>query len=259
MSNPPSSFLPSTALNVMQVESPPPVLLPEPRQLPASAGIDWIQQAWLIFKQRPGIWMAMLLTILAISFLFTLMPLVGNIAFHFLTMLFLGGWIISCDIWIRSGRLEFKSLFSGFTHKFKELGLLGLIYLCITFMMGLTAALLLAPFEQINNPTELPNALLPVFMLSVVGFSILLLMCSWFSTQLVVLHDISPLQAIRMSFKGCLKNLLPLLSFIFLFGILFFVLSIITLGLGLLVLLPLYYLVYYSSYRDVCTEPALKQ
>ena len=62
-----------------------------------------------------------------------------------------------------------------------------------------------------------------------------------------------PMAALKESFKACLRNILPSL----IYGILMFLLGLLvplTLGLGLLVWVPLFFTSTYAAYRDIFTQ-----
>src|SRR5690606_14156021 len=66
----------------------------------------------------------------------------------------------------------------------------------------------------------------------------------------VTLHEVAPVEAMRLSFIGCLRNILTFLVY----GVLLFILSIlasIPFGLGWLVLLPIIVGSIYAGYRDI--------
>jgi len=70
----------------------------------------------------------------------------------------------------------------------------------------------------------------------------------------VVLQNLDAVEAMKRSFSGCLRNVLPFL----LFGLLLLPLSLlglITLGLGLLVVVPIIYAATYAAYRDIFLAP----
>ncbi|MDN5566994.1 MAG: hypothetical protein L0G25_09305, partial [Psychrobacter sp.] len=83
------------------------------------------------------------------------------------------------------------------------------------------------------------------------------IMLIWFAPALVVLHNIKPLEAMKMSLKGCTKNIMPFLVFVFTLSIIASLLIVFTLGLGLLVVVPVGMITYYTSYRDVWTDQPL--
>ena len=72
----------------------------------------------------------------------------------------------------------------------------------------------------------------------------------WFAPALVVFHQLGPVEAMKDSFLGCLRNVLPFLVY----GIMFTLLAIlatIPLGLGWLVLGPVTVASIYTAYRDI--------
>jgi uncharacterized membrane protein len=75
----------------------------------------------------------------------------------------------------------------------------------------------------------------------------------WFAPALVVFHNLSALDAMRASLRGCLRNIVPFL----LYGVLALVLAIVATVpalLGWLVLLPLIVTSLYVGYRDIFTD-----
>ena len=80
-----------------------------------------------------------------------------------------------------------------------------------------------------------------------------LVMSIWFAPALVALNDVPAVQAMKLSFIGCLKNFLPFL----LYGIVLFllgILAIIPIGLGLLLLVPTMICAQYVSYKEIFLE-----
>ena len=84
-----------------------------------------------------------------------------------------------------------------------------------------------------------------------------LFMAIWFAPALVVLHDVDAITAMKQSFKGCLKNILPLIVYGLVCLFVFPILVIITLGFGILVIIPVLFISYYTSYRNVWTDQPL--
>jgi len=82
------------------------------------------------------------------------------------------------------------------------------------------------------------------------ALSIPIYMALWFAPALVVLRGLAPMAAVRESFLGCLKNMVPFL----IYGIVLLVPSIfatIPFLLGWLVLLPVVIASIYVAYRDI--------
>jgi uncharacterized membrane protein len=77
-----------------------------------------------------------------------------------------------------------------------------------------------------------------------------LMMALWFAPLLIVLQDLSVLEALRMSFKGCFINTLPFLVY-GLITLPLLILGVLTLGLGLLVIMPIIFISIFVSYRQI--------
>ena len=85
----------------------------------------------------------------------------------------------------------------------------------------------------------------------VVGIlSILVGMLFFFATPLVALNQVPVFKALGMSFKGSLRNILPILIYGFIIMILI-ILGAIPLFLGLLIVIPMIYVSSYAAYRQV--------
>ena len=232
-----------------------PALLTSPRKLPASAGIDWIKQAWVLFRQRPLTWIGMRLTIMGRRVRLAVVPCAGGIAAHFITFLFLGGFLLAADALAEQSELDFQYLFSGFQYKFLELSLLALLYLLMMMVFVFIFFIVFMPFQHIKDFSNVTILIAPISLLIV--FVYIWMMSFWFATALVVFNDLNPIRAMIMSIKGCLKNILPFTVYGFIFLLISLILSLVTLGFAFLALVPISYLSYYTSYRSVWTDPSL--
>ena len=86
--------------------------------------------------------------------------------------------------------------------------------------------------------------------LLVLMLSIPVIMATWYAPFLVFLHDMAPLDAMKASFVAGYKNWLAMVIFgIFLVVALFF--AMLPLGLGMVLLLPVFSGAVYASYRDI--------
>jgi uncharacterized membrane protein len=75
-------------------------------------------------------------------------------------------------------------------------------------------------------------------------------MAIWFAPALVVFHQFGAMEALKASFDGCLKNIVPFLVQ----GVILLVASIVAsipFGLGWLVLGPVSFASVYTAYRDI--------
>jgi uncharacterized membrane protein len=90
-------------------------------------------------------------------------------------------------------------------------------------------------------------------MLVMMALLLPLFMALWFAPALVVFHERGPVEAMKESFNGCLKNVVPFLVY-GLVGLVFAILASIPVGLGWLVLGPVLIGSLYASYRDIYLE-----
>lgn len=237
-----------------------PQLLSQPRACEAGAGARWVGQAWTLFKARPGLWIGMALTLFVIMVVLSMIP-----GLNFLLSLgfaaIVAGWVIGAYELDENQNLEFTHLFAGFQRNLGQSLLLGLLYLVgvvVIAVIGLGIMALGGGMSVIVNPeTGMHNAsmLMAVLlgMLVMLALIVPLAMAIWFAPALVVLNDMPALDAMKLSFQACWANIIPFLVYgLVLVGL--SILALLTLGLGYLVLLPVIYITYYTSYREVLTE-----
>ena len=95
-----------------------------------------------------------------------------------------------------------------------------------------------------------------ILLAVLIMFALLLpaVMAVWLAAPLVMFHEHGALEAMKGSFTGCLRNVLPFLVY----GLVLFVFSIaatLPLLLGWLVLGPVLAASIYASYRDIYLKP----
>lgn len=216
----------------------------DPIGRPASHGWLWITQAWQQFKAQPRGWLAAVALVYLVTFALSLVPIIGSLATMILGPVFAGGLMLGAQSQARQGRLRVVAGFDGFSTQGGQLALVGLLYLLGLFLVFIVAGLLLmatgiltaGSMEALSsNDPELVAAVLGpglglvllVLMLAMVP----LLMLYWFAPALVALEGMSATRAMRMSFLGCWKNMIPFLVYGLL---LFFILLGASLLLGII-------------------------
>ena len=83
--------------------------------------------------------------------------------------------------------------------------------------------------------------------------SIPLMMAAWFAPLLVIFYDMPPLEAMRLSFVACLKNIIAFQ----LYAVILVVLTVIATmpyGLGLFILVPTLFTSIYVSFGDIFVD-----
>ena len=85
------------------------------------------------------------------------------------------------------------------------------------------------------------------------GLSVPIYMAVWFSYALVTINNFGVLQALKASFSGCAKNIIPFLVYSLIMMLLALAATI-PLLLGWLILGPILFASFYTGYRDIFYE-----
>jgi uncharacterized membrane protein len=232
--------------------------IPTGRALPPGHGWDWIAGGWDLFKHQPLMWIVFAIAgIVMLIALHFLLPVLGQVALMLLTPVFVGGIMIGCRDLEEGRELRVSHLFAGFRERFGRLISVGLISLVFVFVVALVAGLLTGAnlsrvLDSGTDPAAMVAAGLTMLLAVLVMLALLLplSMAVWFAPSLVVFHAQGPGEAMKNSFTGCLKNILPFL----LYGVILFLLAIVAwipIGLGWLVLVPVIAGSLYTGYRDI--------
>ncbi|MCH1783224.1 BPSS1780 family membrane protein [Psychrobacter glaciei] len=240
-----------------------PQLLASPRKCDAAAGMSWIVKAFGLFKDQPLLWFGMSVTFLIIVGIASSIPLLNILIIPTLFM-FLGGFIKGAAAQSQGAELRFDHLFSAFKSHWQPLLTLGLLYLVgiIICMIPLFIAMGSMMFSMMTggmgssygmmNDISLGSIFLG-YLLSML-LIIPLYMALWFAPALVVLHNLEPIAAMKKSFEAGKVNVVPILVYGLISVLLLPILTMLTLGLGVFLILPIMLLTYYTSYRDVWTD-----
>jgi uncharacterized membrane protein len=240
--------------------------LVEARGLTAGAGVDWIGEGWKLFAKAPLMWVVSILVLFVLAIVVNIVPFIGGLAFQLLQPVFAAGFIVACRSLETGGEFELEHIFAGFKKNFANLLVVGRILVA----GGIALLLVFAVFAGFGLVTAFmtgdANNMLPALMAS--GMSIALgtlvmlflmiplLMAYWFAPALVMMHDMAPMAAMKTSFRGCLRNIVPFIVY----GFVMFVLAcvaMIPIGLGMLVWIPVAMASNYVGYRRIFTEDSM--
>ena len=229
-------------------------LLDEPRRLPFLAGARWIGAGGQLFGRSWGMFILMFIIAFAISMAFQFIPIV-NLLFSLLYFVLVGGWMVACQRAWDGETALLEDLFAGFRNNFGSLVLLGLLYLAFTVVFVILMFVVMFPLTLAMGggigDGDGPGALFFVFLfVFIVLITLPPLMAVWFAPALIILNDQDVLTAVRQSFFGCLRNILPFLLYALL-ALLLLIAGSLPLLLGLLVVMPLLACSVYASYRDI--------
>ena len=233
---------------------------PHARGVPTGRGWDWLADAWGIFRKAAGLWIGMVVVLAVIFIVAHLIPFIGAVAMQILWPVFVGGLMLACRTIDQGGEAQFSQLFAGFQHRTGTLVVLGVVWLALSFLIvaivvGITGVQVFALMGTGGSPDQLVGVALTALLafLLILALMVPVVMATWFAPALIVFHEMGVGAAMKASFAGCLKNVLPFL----LYGVLVLIAGVIAsipLGLGWLVLAPVLTASVYTSYRDIYFE-----
>ncbi|MCV6605310.1 MAG: BPSS1780 family membrane protein [Porticoccaceae bacterium] len=239
--------------------------LAAPRACSAGSGWSWISEAFSLFARSPGIWILLALILVGMWLVLLFIPLLGDIALTLFSYVLVAGMMLGCADLERGGELSVEHLFRGFKHES-----MGSLVVCGAVVLGITAVIVvvvligtfafagMATIFAATDETLMAGGFsLGIVLMFLIGIALTLpiVMMTWFAPALIVFHKLSVWDAMKQSFKGCLKNIIPFL----IYGLVMLLFSIpvgLTLGLALLVLIPVGVITMYTSYKEIFTHAA---
>jgi uncharacterized membrane protein len=239
------------------------------RTLNIGRGMDWITEGFGLFRRNPLIWIVICVLYIAIATLISLIPLLGTAALTLVQPVLGAGLLAGCRDLDRGRELRIEHLFEGFRSNTQPLLMVGVLTLAAYIVIGLIGggAFLIfggAPAGlgmlegNLPDPATSEEALplaggILAAMLLVMALVIPLAMAAWFAPALVWFRGLPALAAMKQSFLGCWRNILPFLLYGLVAGVLL-ILATIPFGLGLLVLGPTLVGSVYISYLDIFAD-----
>lgn len=228
----------------------------EPRAVAVGQGWAWIVGGFELFKKQPGMWIAVVVLLFVILVVLSIIPILGSIAAFLLMPVFTGGLMLGARSVAQGGPLEIGHLFAGFSNQTGNLVILGAISIAAWIVVMLPVMAIVgfgAFFGASQGGVAGAGGVGASFMLAFLiafAMSIVIYMALWFAPAQVVFRGAAPVAAIKASFAGCLKNIVPFL----IYGIVAFVLAIVAaipLGLGWLVLGPVLVGSVFVAFQDI--------
>ncbi|RXZ43831.1 BPSS1780 family membrane protein [Crenobacter cavernae] len=236
---------------------PTPVLRPlEPRRVAAGRGWRWIVDAFYIVRTQPLTWVLMSLAYLVLAIVAGLVPVVGDAVVSLLAPVFAAGFILAAIKAEQGGELEVGDLFAGFRSRVGPLVVLGAAYLLLIMVAVLAALLVAVAFGAGTGvltgatPADAESVGPALMMVPLLIGVLLVSLAYWFAPALIVTRDIGVLDAMKLSFKASLANWPAMLVASLALAMLLF-LAVLPLFLGLLLWMPVVWVCYYTSWKDV--------
>ena len=239
------------------------VLIPNGHRVPFGNGYRWLSEAMRLFRLRPGKWIVILLILVVVLIVSSLVPFLSFFGSLFWPVLS-GGLMLAAHKVRRSGNFDLGDLFAGARSNPGQLALVGLVVLLMVPIMFASVSVfvgtdvakaLVLHIGKIEDPTRLAST--DYYLAILVYFALILPIAAatYLATPLIMLNGLTAGAAMKMSFIGSLKNILPSLLF-GVCGVILLLLSMIPLGLGLLFSVPVLMISSYTMYRDIFIEGA---
>jgi hypothetical protein len=234
------------------------------RRVPTAHGWYWITQAFGLFRRNALNWIMLNLALLLVALGLVVVPVIGAYVLYLLTPMFLAGMMVACRDQEAGRAVEIAHLFRGFRQNATQLVTVGGVYLVGQVVIaGLVLSIGGAELQDAmraaaeGSAEQLAPAAADRISLAVLVGSALfvpLAMAVWFAPPLVILDEIPAVQAMQLSVRACLLNLLPFLLYgVIMFGLL--VMAMAPLFAGLVLWVPLAVISGYTSYRDIFSAP----
>ena len=199
----------------------------EPRQVEAGAGASWWAAGWRIFTARIWTWIGIVIVYFVLSGLLSRVPYIGTLAQSLLSPVFVGGIMAGCGAIDRSEPLRFTHLFDGFKEpNFIPLLIIGavnigfVVAIVLIIFAGFAGSIGLSVLLGTGTPDFDPYALweglgfgMLFGALAVVVLLAVVAMLNWFAPALIVLRGAPPIEAMKASFRACMRNWLPFLVY----------------------------------------------
>ncbi|WP_291987528.1 BPSS1780 family membrane protein [Luteitalea sp.] len=215
--SPPSATLDAPGIRL------PGAFIPDGRVVPAGHGWQWMREGLATFGAAPFTWLGITVLFLGLGAAISIIPLVSllwNVAFP----IGLGGLMMGCQAMAEQRPLEVRHLFAGMeTPRLQPLAMLGVLYLAGSILLIVVLAIVgigvafgviaVVGQEQIDAQPLLIGAGIVLLSLVVMAAVMVLSMTMWFSPALVALIGLPALDAMRMSLRASMRNMLPFLVY----------------------------------------------
>lgn len=242
----------------------------EIQKVPASHGWLWIKHGYRLIMRNPLQAFSLAMVFALGLFLAMLIPLGGMLLAMLLMPVLMAGYMRVCRALEYSEKVAPRFIFAGFESRTAQLVSLGgmllmgmIVVSMLTLAMGGDALnAMLTSYQKDQDPNALLQAMtapdsgmLPSLM---TGLSLMfaLMLAFQYAPMLVFFNQKTPLEALKASLRGSVRNIVPILVYSMIMQLIAFALSIIPMGLGWIILLPIGLTSIYVSYRDIFTETA---
>jgi uncharacterized membrane protein len=237
----------------------------EIQRVPASHGLLWIKHGYRLIMRSPVQALSLAMVFALGLFLAMLIPMGGALLAILIMPVLMAGYMRICRSLEFNEKVEPRHLFAGFESKAALLVSLGgmlvmgmLIISMVTAALGGTALnAILEAYQKHQDVTQLMEALfapesgVQLSLLAGLALLFVLMLAMQFAPMLVFFDQLTPRAALKASLMASLRNILPFSVYSLIMQVIAFVLSVIPMGLGWIILLPIGLTSMYVAYRDI--------
>ncbi len=231
------------------------------KSVTAGNALDWYKCGWKIFSADMVSWVLMILIFFVLVLVLGFIPLLGMIVIYLLLPLLQAGLLMAAERAENGAAISPGDLFAAFKMEGKRNALLALggIMLAAAFVVMIVSVPFIGGGMMSSMGGVPPSGAMPMLPTFSVGGLLFMMtaglglaMMFFYAPALIILRGMGAIDAIKHSFGGAWKNLLPFVIFMVIYAALSIVAAI-PFGLGFLVLLPVVTAANYCSYKDIFT------
>lgn len=241
-----------------------------PHTVGVGRAISWLTQSWALIMKEPVVFAAISVISLIAIFILNLIPVLGSFASALLWPALAAGFFLAFRHAKRNESVTPNDLFEPFKAPTNLIGL-GAIYLAASIIV--TLVLLLIAFLSMGSITAIASGDIDMtqmgtglFIIALIAIpaSLALVMAFVFAPVLVHQHQVPVVEAVKRSFSGSLRNILPLIVFFILLTLSFMVVGVLTaiplLGWLIAIAAAILYLplscgALFCAYNDIFLQP----
>ncbi len=235
-------------------------IVTEPQTVAGGRGASWLIEGFAFFRQDWLSWIGLAILLIVLTVLFSVIPL-ANILVPVISPIIVAGLMLACRQQDQGGEIGLGIIFSGFSERPGQLALIGIAHLvagiAIIILMAILVIIILGGLDslsqlRIDNPELLIKHAVNLLLVTLMGMLLYMpvMMAMWFAPAIVIFQKVTAIEAMLLSFKACLLNVLPFLAY-GIVALVFIILGGIPLFLGWLVLIPVLISSLYLSYKDI--------
>lgn len=239
------------------------------RDLPATAGVQWVKDAFALYRKAPHIWILVIGGWMGMVFGMVLIPIAGSIAASLLQPVFLAGMMLGARDQEQGTPPQPLMLFSAFKGNVKALVLMGAIELILTGLV--TYGVFAMVFGDVTIDPTNQKAAAEIIVKELQGdigwvyaaLAVIMIIkgALWFGVPLIAMSGMPTSHAVRWSVYAALTNIGAMITCAIVLTVIVMALSLpLVFGLSavlpiiLILVMPMIVLVNYCAYRSTFDE-----